>query len=207
MNMIEKIIANKVVGVIRADSEAQALKIVDACVKGGLKVIEVTFTIPNAINVISSIQKSFGDKIILGAGTVLDVETTKDAIDAGCKFIVSPGFHLKTALYCNQNNIPYIPGCMTVTEMMTAINHGADLVKLFPGDFFGPTFVKSIKGPLPNIKIMPTGGVDLDNILEWFKNGAACVGIGSALTNYAKTNQYDKITEVAKAYIDKVKEV
>jgi len=199
---IEKLKENKVVAVVRAKDKEEAIKIVDACLKGGIKAIEVTFTIPKAAEVIAEINDLFKDRILLGAGTVIDKEKAVAAIEAGAKYIVSPGFDLETAKYLEEQGVPYLPGCMTITEMLTARKHGAEIIKLFPGSAFGPSFVKSVKGPLPDMNIMPTGGVNLDNIKEWFSYGVCAVGIGSALTKYAASNEFDKITEVAKQYIE-----
>lgn len=199
--IIDELQKNRVVAVIRAKNNKEAIKIVEACLEGGIKAIEVTFTIPRAPEVIAEINEIFGDQILLGAGTVIDKEKAIAAVKAGAKYIVSPGFDQETAEYLVEENIPYLPGCMTITEMLTARKAGAEIIKLFPGSAFGPSFVKGVKGPLPDMNIMPTGGVNLDNITEWFKNGVCAVGIGSALTKYAATNEYDKMTEVAKQYI------
>jgi 2-dehydro-3-deoxyphosphogluconate aldolase/(4S)-4-hydroxy-2-oxoglutarate aldolase len=206
-NTIEELKKNKVVAVVRAKDKSEAIKIVEACLKGGIKAIEVTFTIPKADEVIAEINKIFGDKILLGAGTVIDKEKAVAAIGAGAKYIVSPGFDLETAKYLVEIGMPYLPGCMTITEMLTARNHGAKIIKLFPGSAFGPSFIKSVKGPLPDMEIMPTGGVNLNNIKEWFDNGVCAVGIGSALTKYAASNEFDKMTEVAKQYIEAARSV
>lgn len=200
--IINELQENKVVAVVRAKDNKEAIKIVEACLKGGIKAIEVTFTIPKAHEVIAEINEIFGDKILLGAGTVIDKEKAIAAVEAGAKYIVSPGFDQETAEYLVEENIPYLPGCMTITEMLTARKAGAEIIKLFPGSAFGPSFVKGVKGPLPDMNIMPTGGVNLDNIKAWFDNGVCAVGIGSALTKYAATNEYDKMTEVAKQYIE-----
>jgi len=207
MNTINRIKENRVVGVIRGSSYEEALEICHACIEGGLTSIEVTFTTPDAEKVINDLSSIYGDKALIGAGTVLDLETTKLAISNGSKYIVSPGFDEESAKFCLESNIPYFPGCMTITEMMNAKKYGVEVIKLFPGSVFGPSFIKAVKGPLPEIEIMPTGGVNLDNIHEWFSAGVVAVGIGGALTSPAKTGDYKKITEVAKEYMKKAKEV
>ncbi len=207
MNTINRIKENRVVGVIRGSSYEEALKICHACIEGGLTSIEVTFTTPDAEKVINDLSSIYGDKALIGAGTVLDLETTKLAISNGSKYIVSPGFDEESAKFCLESNIPYFPGCMTITEMMNAKKYGVEVIKLFPGSVFGPSFIKAVKGPLPDIEIMPTGGVNLENINEWFSAGVVAVGIGGALTAPAKTGDYKKITEVAKEYMKKAKEV
>ncbi len=207
INRIEKIVSSGVVAVIRADSPEKAAKTSEACLKGGVSAVEITFTVPGANKAIEILKKDFsGSSLILGAGTVLDSQTARIAILAGAEFVVSPAFDLETAKLCNRYQIPYFPGCMSINEIITAMEAGADIVKLFPGSAFGPDFVKAIKGPLPQAAIMPTGGVSLDNVQQWIKNGCVAVGIGSELTAGAKTGDYDKVTETAKQFVEKIKE-
>ena len=144
--------------------------------------------------------------MILGAGTVLDSETARIAILSGANYIVSPAFNLERAKLCNRYRVPYIPGCVTITEVITAMEAGADIIKIFPADLFGPKIIKDIKGPLPQAKMMPTGGVDVSNVDQWIKAGAVAVGAGSSLTAGAKTGDYKKITETAKEFIRKIQE-
>ena len=195
-----------VIAVVTAENSQQAKKIAEACIKGGVKAIEITYTVPGATDVIKTLNDTFADELILGAGTVLDSETARIAILAGAKYIVSPSFNMDTCMLCNRYQVPYMPGCMTITEIVKAIEAGADIIKVFPGSAFGPTIIKAIKGPLPQVALMPTGGVDLENVDEWIKNGCIAVGVGSKLTAGAKTGEYYKITEAAKAFISKVKE-
>jgi 2-dehydro-3-deoxyphosphogluconate aldolase / (4S)-4-hydroxy-2-oxoglutarate aldolase len=204
-DIINKLEQSKIVAVIRADTEDDAYLITNACVKGGIRFIEITFTIPNASKIIKKLCDTFiNQEIIIGAGTVLDNKTAKIAIESGAKFIVSPTFDIKTSKICKKEQIPYIPGCLTITEIMNAINHGCDVIKLFPGSAFGPSYIKSIHGPLPNIKIMPTGGISLSNISDWVKNGAFALGVGSELTSPAKNKDYEKITKNAIDFIEAV---
>ena len=195
------------VAVVRVKNEEEAIKIADACLEGGCTGIELTFTVPGANKVIEALAKKYnGGEMMLGAGTVLDSETARIAILAGANYIVSPGFNLETAKLCNRYQVPYMPGCMTITEVITAMEAGADIIKIFPADLFGPTIIKDIKGPLPQAKLMPTGGVDVSNVDKWIKAGAVAVGAGSSLTAGAKTGDYAKITETAKEFIKKIKE-
>ena len=194
-----------VVAVIRAENEAQAIEISKACLAGGVKGIELTFTVPGADRVIRALAEQFGDEMLIGAGTVLDSETARVAILAGANYIISPGFDADTATLCNRYQIPYMPGCMTITEMIHAMEAGCDIVKLFPGSAFGPDFVKAVKGPLPQINIMPTGGVNIENADQWIKAGCVAVGAGSDLTGPAKTGDYAGVTELAKQFVAKVK--
>ena len=204
--ILNQIAASGVVAVVRAETKEEATKIALACVEGGLKAIELTFTVPNAHEVIQHLRDHISeDKLILGAGTVLDKETAKLAIESGAKYIVSPGFDLETALYCKDIDVPYMPGCLTITEMLTALKAGVEVVKLFPGSAFGPSYVKAVKGPLPNINIMPTGGVSLANIAEWVKNGVVAVGVGGELTAPAKKGDYEGVTANAKAFVEAFK--
>jgi len=195
-----------VVAVIRAESEEQAIQISKACLAGGIKGIELTFTVPGAADVIKTLADKFGNEMLIGAGTVLDSETARIAILAGANYIISPGFDAETAKLCNRYQVPYMPGCMTITEMITAMEAGADIVKLFPGSAFGPDYVKAVKGPLPHANIMPTGGVNLGNIDQWIKAGCIAVGAGSDLTAPAKTGDFEGVTELAKQFVAKVKE-
>ncbi len=205
--VIKRITEGGVVAVVRAETPDDAIEIARACIDGGLPAIEVTFTVPHADKVIESLAHAFTEKeLIIGAGTVLDSETARIAILAGARYIVSPSFNLETARLCNRYQIPYMPGCMTITEMITAMEHGADIIKLFPGSAFGPSYVKAIKGPLPQVNIMPTGGVSLSNIDEWVKNGVVAVGIGSELTAPAKKGDFHQVTLLAEQFIKAFKE-
>lgn len=206
INVLTKIAECGVVAVVRADSKEEAVNISEACVKGGIQGIEVTFTVKGADEVIKELTSVYenNNNVIIGAGTVLDAATARIAILAGAQFVVSPTFDEDTAKLCNLYQVPFMPGCMTITEMKRALEAGADIVKLFPGNAFGPEFVKAVKAPLPQVNIMPTGGVDLDNVEQWIKNGSVAVGVGGNLVAPAKTGEFDLITEYAKQYIHKV---
>ncbi|CDR31227.1 2-dehydro-3-deoxy-6-phosphogalactonate aldolase [Acholeplasma oculi] len=195
-----------VVAVIRATSADEAYQVSKACMEGGIPAIELTFTVPNALDVLKELSKNFTkDELILGAGTVLDAATARLAILNGATYIVSPGFDLETAQICNLYQVPYMPGCLTITEMLTALKAGCDIIKLFPGSAFGPSYVKAVKGPLPDINIMPTGGVSLSNIAEWVGNGVVAVGVGGELTAPAKKKDYDGVRQNAKMFVEAVK--
>ncbi|MBU5436807.1 bifunctional 2-keto-4-hydroxyglutarate aldolase/2-keto-3-deoxy-6-phosphogluconate aldolase [Tissierella sp. MSJ-40] len=191
-----------VVAVVRAESTEKAKKIALACMDGGVDSIEITFTVPGAHKVIEDLTNEFGDKLLVGAGTVLDSETARIAILSGAKYIVSPAFDLETAKLCNRYQIPYMPGCMTIKEMITAMEAGADVIKVFPGSAFGPSFISAIKGPLPQASLMPTGGVSLDNVDQWIKNGCIAVGVGGNLTKGTS----EDMTKAAKEFVNKVRE-
>ncbi len=172
----------KIIAVIRAESPEAAMEICRACVDGGIVVIEITYSVPRASEVIGEVKKLMGEQIVLGAGTVLDPETAKNAIEAGAEYIVGPNLSIDTAKLCNRYAVPYVPGIMTPTEAATALENGMRLVKVFPADVVGPGFIKALKGPLPQIEVIPTGGIKKENIREWLKAGAFAVGVGGALT-------------------------
>ncbi|MBP3950997.1 bifunctional 2-keto-4-hydroxyglutarate aldolase/2-keto-3-deoxy-6-phosphogluconate aldolase [Bacillus suaedae] len=201
--VIKNISSNLLVAVVRGENAEEAIRISKACTEGGVKVIELTYTTPDASAVISQLKQELPKDILIGAGTVLDVTTARLAMLAGAEFIVSPSFDTETAKLCNLYKIPYMPGCMTITEMKSALENGCDVIKLFPGRMFGPAIVKDLKAPLPQLDIMPTGGVGLDNVQEWIKAGVCAVGVGGQL---AKGTSED-ISETARQFIKKIEEV
>lgn len=192
-----------VVAVIRGGDAEEAYKMSAACIEGGLTNIEVTFTTPGAEEAIRRLAAEFGERAVIGAGTVLDPVTARIAILAGAEFVVSPSFDKETAEMCNLYGIPYMPGILTLVEIKEALKLGVDVLKLFPGSAFGPDFVKAVKGPMPHVSIMPTGGVDLNNMEQWLKAGCIAVGVGGNLTAPAKQGDFGKITELAAAYVAK----
>ncbi len=205
--VITRICDAGIVAVVRAKDAEQAMRITDACIEGGVAAIELTFTVPGAHNVIEELAKRYTpEEIILGAGTVLDPETARIAILSGAQYIVSPYFNAETVKLCNRYRVPCMPGAMTIKEVVEAMEAGADIIKVFPGEAFGPKIIKSINGPIPHAKLMPTGGVDVNNVGEWIKNGAVAVGAGSSLTAGAKTGDYAQITKVGREFIEKIKE-
>lgn len=196
-----------VVAVIRAENLEKAVKIAKACISGGITAIEVTFTVAFAHEAIRQLKEVFDSKeVVIGAGTVLDSETARVAILNGAEFIVSPSFDEKTARLCNRYQIPYLPGCLTPTEVTHAIEFGCDIIKVFPGSLGGPSYVKALKGPFPQVSFMPTGGVNLANASEWIKNGCVAIGVGGELTAPSKEDNYAKVTQLAKEFIVIVKE-
>jgi 2-dehydro-3-deoxyphosphogluconate aldolase/(4S)-4-hydroxy-2-oxoglutarate aldolase len=195
-----------VVAVVRAETCEQAERITDACIEGGVAAIELTFTVPHADKVIEGLAKKYTpDQIILGAGTVMDAATARIAMLAGAQYIVSPYFDLDTVKMCNRYRIAVMPGIMSVREAVMAMEAGADILKIFPGELFGPSIIRAIKGPIPYAKMMPTGGVDINNVGEWIKAGAVAVGAGSSLTAGAKTGDYALITKTAKQFVENIK--
>ncbi len=205
--IITKICDSGIVAVVRANDADQAMRIADACIEGGVPAIELTFTVPGAHHVIEELSKRYTpDQIILGAGTVMDSETARIAILSGAQYIVSPYFNLDTVKLCNRYRIACMPGAMTIKEVVEAMEAGADIVKLFPGEAGGPKMIKAIKGPVPYVKLMPTGGVDVDNVQDWIKAGAVAVGAGSALTAGAKTGDYAAITAKGREFVKRIRE-
>ncbi|SMP40405.1 bifunctional 2-keto-4-hydroxyglutarate aldolase/2-keto-3-deoxy-6-phosphogluconate aldolase [Anoxynatronum buryatiense] len=200
--VLQRIEAVGVVAVVRAENSEHARKIALACMEGGIDAIEITFTVPGAHKVIESLTEEFGDRLLVGAGTVLDSETARIGILAGAKYVVSPAFDAETAKLCNRYQIPYMPGCMTLTEMIQAMEAGADVIKVFPGSLGGPDFIKAVKGPLPQAVLMPTGGVSLENVDQWINNGCIAVGVGGNLTKGTP----EDMTKAAQALVAKVRE-
>ena len=196
-----------VVAVVRGNSAEQAIKIADACIEGGVSAIELTYTVPGARAIIEKLTEKYGDRkdVVIGAGSVLDPETCKGAIEAGAKFIVAPSFNEEVAKLANRYQIPYVPGTQTIKEIVTAMEYGSEVIKVFPGDILGPNFIKDVHGPLPYANLMPSGGVALDNIKDWVKAGVVAVSAGSSLTKGAKTGDYAAVTETAKAFIAEYK--
>jgi len=200
--VISKIKENGLVAVVRAENTEKAIRITEACIEGGVASIELTFTVPFAYKVIEELAKRYTKgEIILGAGTVLDPETARIAILSGSEYIVSPCLNVETIKLCNRYRVPVMPGIMTITEAITAMEAGAAILKLFPGELFGPKFIKAIKGPLPYAQIMPTGGVDVNNAAEWIKSGAVALGAGSSLTG----GDYETIVATAKEFIKNIR--
>ncbi|MDF7637884.1 bifunctional 2-keto-4-hydroxyglutarate aldolase/2-keto-3-deoxy-6-phosphogluconate aldolase [Lactobacillus sp. ESL0791] len=191
-----------VVAVVRGKTKEEACQTAIACIKGGVTAIELTFTAPQADEIIRQLSADYGDdpEVVIGAGTVLDPITARIAIMAGAKFIVAPSFSKEVALLCNEYQIPYMPGCMTVTEIQTAMRYGSEIVKVFPGSVVGQGFIKAVKAPLPQANLMPTGGVNLDNMHDWFEAGVVVVGAGSNLTAAAAKGDFAAVTRQAAAY-------
>lgn len=202
-DVLNQISSIGVVAVVRGNSAEQAVKISDYCIKGGVTAIELTYTVPGARGIIETLANKYASNkdVVIGAGSVLDPETCKGAIEAGAKFIVAPSFNPEVALLCNRYQVPYVPGTQTIKEIVTAMEYGSDVIKVFPGDILGPRFVKDVKGPLPYANLMPSGGVDLDNIKDWVKAGVVAVSAGSSLTAGAKKGDFALVTETAKKFV------
>lgn len=199
---INNLVKEAFVLVLRTNTKAEGISVAKGAINGGCNVIEVTFTIPNANDVISELCESKLESVVIGAGTVLDAETARIAILAGAEFIVSPSFNKDTAIICNRYGVPYIPGCFTIREIVEARESGVDVVKLFPGSAFKPTIIKDIKAPIKGIGIMVSGGVSYDNISDWIENGCDVVSIGNAIVNLKDPIIIEKET---RKYIERVR--
>lgn len=206
IEVLSKIISSGLVAVIRAENSDQAARIAEAAAKGGVAALEITFTVPGAAGVIEHLAKKCSAEILLGAGTVLDPETARIAILAGAQFVVSPALNRDTARLCNRYQVPYMPGASTIREVIEAMECGADIVKVFPGEILGPAFVKAVKGPLPQAQLMPTGGVSLENVAQWIHAGSVAIGVGGNLTAGAKTGDFASISHIGRQFVEKIKE-
>lgn len=206
IHILEKIYNSGIVSIVRGIDETKLDKTVEALYNGGIKAIEITLNTPGALRMIEQTKDRYGDRMLVGAGTALDAETTRAAILAGADFVLAPTLSLPMIRMCNQYSKLAVPGVLTPTEVLTAWKAGAQLVKVFPARAFGPSYIKDIKGPLGQIEIMPVGGVTLDNAKEFVKNGALALGIGSELVNrkWIEQNDFDKITDTAAAFLQEV---
>lgn len=180
-DVVRRIEREGIVAVIRLREPEKLRAVVDAISDGGVRALEVTMSVPGAVALIRQLALTMPPGFLLGAGTVLDGETALQVIDAGAQFVVSPVFRTAVIEACHDRGVPAMPGCFTPTEILDAWDAGADVVKVFPASALGPTFLKDVRGPLPHLKLMPTGGVTLDNAGDWIRAGAVAVGVGTAL--------------------------
>ena len=182
-DIINRMEACGAMAIVRTESIERGKEIARGCLQGGIDVMEISYTLPNAGEVITALNHAFGADMLVGAGTVLDAETCRIAILAGAKFVIAPNFSKEVARMCNRYQIPYAPGCTTITEMIEALEVGASYIKAFPiSNFYGPQLAKIIKTPVPKMPLMASGGATLDNLQEWMRNGISCVGFGGLLT-------------------------
>ena len=205
---LERVLAGGLVAVVRAPDPTGLVDVVRALADGGVTAAEVTLTVPNALDVLRAARATLGDRVVLGVGTVLDPESATAAIDAGAAFVVAPTLDHDVVRICRQRDTVVMPGAFTPTEIYAAWRAGADIVKVFPADAVGPAFFKAMRGPLPQIKLMPTGGVDLANAAAYLTAGAACLGVGGQLVDPAlvKDKALDRITDLARRYVRIVQE-
>ncbi|HHV02282.1 MAG: bifunctional 2-keto-4-hydroxyglutarate aldolase/2-keto-3-deoxy-6-phosphogluconate aldolase [Defluviitoga tunisiensis] len=207
LKVMQHIIDRGIISVIRANSPEQALKVASAVKSGGIDTIEITMTVPGAIDVIKALKKAYPNgEVLIGAGTVLDSETARLAMLAGAEFFVSPCFNSDMVKLCNRYQKVTMMGAMSIKEVIEVMESGADFVKLFPGSAFGPSIVKAILGPLPQAPIIPTGGVNLENVGDWIKAGCLAVGVGGELTKGAQKGNYEEVQVTAKKFVEVIRE-
>lgn len=194
--------------ILRSASGERLADVAEALVAGGIDVVEVTFTVPKAAQVIEQVADRLGDRVLLGAGTVLDTETARTALLAGARFVVSPTLNLDVIRLCHRYDCLAMPGALTPTEILAAWEAGAEIVKVFPSDITGPSYLKALAGPLPQIRLMPTGGVNLQTAADFLRAGACALGVGSALVDPRAVAEGDlaRIESVARQYVELVRE-
>jgi 2-dehydro-3-deoxyphosphogluconate aldolase/(4S)-4-hydroxy-2-oxoglutarate aldolase len=206
---LKRILDGGIVPVVRSHSGASLVKVIQALVEGGATTAEVTFTVPDAIDVIRQVRREVGDSVVLGAGTVLDPETARAALLAGAEYIVAPTLNLDVIRLCRRYDKVVMPGAFTPTEVLTAWETGADVVKVFPADVGGPGYLKALRAPLPQVRLMPTGGVDLTTAEGFLNAGACCLGVGSALVDpkAIAVGDFGRIRDLASQYVAIVRRV
>ena len=205
---LQRVLDCGIVAVVRSPDSDQLVEVTRALADGGVTTVEITMTVPFALDVLRQVRKALGDRVLLGAGTVLDSETARAVLLAGAEYIVAPTVNLDVIRLCQRYDKLVMPGAFTPTEILTAWEAGADIVKVFPADVVGPAFFKAVRGPLPQIRLMPTGGVDLTTAAAFLKAGACCLGVGGQLvepTAVAERN-FDRIRDLARQYVNIVKQ-
>jgi 2-dehydro-3-deoxyphosphogluconate aldolase/(4S)-4-hydroxy-2-oxoglutarate aldolase len=209
MSILQQITASGIVAVIRGATPDKILPIAKALSEGGVTALEITVETPNVLSLIEQVSAALGDKVVVGAGTVLDPETARAAIMAGARFIFSPTVNPETIRLTKRYGVVSIPGALTPTEILTAYEHGADVIKVFPANVFGPRYLKDIHAPLPHIPLMPTGGIDLSNIADYIRAGAVAAGVGSSLVSCKEevTDAYlASLTDTARRFVETVRQ-
>lgn len=201
---LQRILDSRIVAVVRSSDSRQLVDVAKALAEGGVNVMEVTFSVPNALDVIRQVRETLGERILLGAGTVLDTETARAAILAGAEFIVAPTLNFDVIRLCHRYDKPVMPGAFTPTEILSAWEAGADIVKVFPADAVGPAYFRALRGPLPQVRVMPTGGVDLNTAAEFLKAGASCLGVGGQLVDpkAVAAGDFGRIRDLARTYVE-----
>ncbi len=205
---LRHVLDSGIVAVVRNPDGSQLVEVCRALADGGVTVVEITMTVPDALDVVRAVRRGLGDRVLLGAGTILDAETGRAALLAGAEYLVAPTLNLDVIRLCRRYDKLVMPGCFTPTEILTAWEAGADIVKVFPADVLGPAFFKAMRGPLPQVRLMPTGGVDVDTAAEFLRAGACCLGIGSQLVEPKAVAQRDfgRISDLARRYVEIVRQ-
>jgi len=208
LEIVRAIEATGVVAVVRLEDPRSGLDVANALAAGGVTVVEVTMTVPNAVALIEQLTAALSANVIVGAGTVVDAKTAGRVIAAGARFVVGPVFRPEVIAECHQHGVPAMPGCFSPTEILNAWDAGADVVKVFPATTLGPGYFKDLRGPLPQLRLMPTGGVTRENAGAWIRAGAVAIGVGTALVDpkAVAERRFDAITENARRFIDAVKD-
>lgn len=204
---MRRVLACGIVAVVRSAESAPLVDVCRALADGGVDVAEITFTVPDALDVLKAARRALGDRLLLGAGTVLDPETARAAFLAGAEYIVSPTLDTEVIAMARRYGKLVMPGCFTPTEILKAWNAGADIIKVFPAEVVGPAYFKAVRGPLPQVRMMPTGGVDLNTAASFLEAGACCLGIGSQLIDpkAVAARNFDLISEKAAKYREIIK--
>jgi 2-dehydro-3-deoxyphosphogluconate aldolase/(4S)-4-hydroxy-2-oxoglutarate aldolase len=204
---LQRVLDCGIVAIVRSNDPGPLVEVVQALADGGATVAEVTLTVPNALEIIREAKRQLGERVLLGAGTVLDTETARAALLAGAEFIVAPGLNVDVVRLCRRYDKLVMPGAFTPTEVLAAWEAGADIVKVFPADVLGPAFFKALRGPLPQVKLMPTGGVDLTTAPEYLKAGAVCLGVGGQLVDprLLESRDFARLTALARQFVEIVK--
>lgn len=200
---LKRILDGGIVAVVRAESGAALAGVVKALAEGGVTAAEITFTVPDAVEVIRQVRREVGDALVLGAGTVLDPETARAALLAGAEYVVAPTVNVEVIRLCRRYDKVVMPGAFTPTEVVAAWEAGADVVKIFPSEVGGPPYLKALRGPLPQVRLMPTGGVDLHTAEAFLKAGACCLGVGGALVepSAVAAGDFARIRDLASQYV------
>ena len=204
---LQQVLDTGIVAVVRSRDSGLLEDVCRALADGGVTVVEITMTVPDALDVVRAVRRELGERVLLGAGTILDPETARMALLAGAEYLVSPTVNLDVIRMCQRYDKLVMPGAFTPTEILSAWEAGADIVKVFPADVVGPAFFKALKGPLPQIRVMPTGGVDLNTAADFLTAGACCLGIGSQLVDpkLVAAKAFDQLRDLAAKYVEVVR--
>jgi 2-dehydro-3-deoxyphosphogluconate aldolase/(4S)-4-hydroxy-2-oxoglutarate aldolase len=205
---LRHVLDSGIVAVVRSPDSQQLVEVCRALADGGVTVVEITMSVPDALDVVRAVRRALGDRLLLGAGTILDPETARAALLAGAEYLVAPTVNLDVIRLCQRYDKLVMPGAFTPTEILSAWEAGADVVKVFPAEVLGPAFFKALRGPLPHIRLMPTGGVDLTTAADFLKAGACCLGIGSQLVEprAVAARDFDRIRDLARQYMQLVQQ-
>lgn len=205
---LRRVLECGIVAVVRSPDSQQLVEVVRALADGGVTVVEITMSVPNALDVLRQVRQALGERVLLGAGTVLDAETARAVLLAGAEYVVSPTLNLDVIRLCRRYDKLVMPGAFTPTEILTAWEAGADVVKVFPADVVGPAFFKALRGPLPQVRLMPTGGVDLNTAADFLRAGACCLGVGGQLVEprAVADRNFERLRDLARQYVAVVRQ-